>query len=428
MGVAPRTDDDRRMKTPPAKTVLLIGTLDTKGEEYGFVREMIQARGHAVILVDAGVMGDPLVHADVPASEVARAGGGSLGDLRAGGSRAAAIDVMTAGATLVTRELYASGSIHGVLGLGGGGGTALVTAAMRDLPVGVPKLMVSTMASGNVAPYVDVKDVTMMYSVVDIAGLNPISRRVLANAAGAISGMLDQEFRAVAGQRPMIAATMFGVTTACVTAARKRLETGGFDVLIFHATGSGGRAMEGLIDDGYFAGVLDVTTTEWCDEVVGGVLSAGPDRHGAAARRGIPQVVSVGALDMVNFGAMDSVPERFRERRFHRHNASVTLMRTTPSECREIGARMASQLNRSQAPVVLLLPLRGVSMLDAPGQPFHDPAADRALFESLRENVSPAVRIREVDAHINDPVFADALADEMTALVRDSALRTADQR
>jgi Uncharacterized conserved protein len=295
----------------------------------------------------------------------------------------------------------------------------MITAAMRELPVGVPKVMVSTMASGQVGPYVDVKDITMMYSVVDLAGLNPVSARILSNAAGAISGMLeDADGPGMGPARPMLAASMFGVTTPCVTAARARLEAAGYDVLVFHATGSGGRAMEGLIADGFFAGVLDVTTTEWCDEVVGGVLSAGPDRLSAAGRRGVPQVVSVGALDMVNFGPESSVPERFRGRTLYRHNDSVTLMRTTAAECREIGRRIAGQLSRAAGPVILMLPGRGISMLDAEGQPFHDPEADRALFASLREHAGPNVVVREIDRHINDPAFAYALADELLLHLR----------
>jgi uncharacterized protein (UPF0261 family) len=295
----------------------------------------------------------------------------------------------------------------------------MITAAMRALPIGVPKLMVSTLASGQTAQYVDVSDLTLMPSVIDIAGLNPLSRRILANAAAAIAGMVEQApIERDDPPRPLLAATMFGVTTPCVTAARQGLEAAGYDVLVFHATGTGGRAMESLIDSGFITGVLDVTTTEWCDEVVGGVLAAGPDRHGAAARRGIPQVVSVGALDMVNFHAMDSVPARFAGRTFYRHTPEITLMRTTADENRSIARRIAAQLARSAAPVTLVLPLRGVSMIDAPGQPFHDPAADRALFEALREAIVPEVRWVEVDAHINDPAFAEALVSEMLAALR----------
>ena len=405
------------------KTVLLIGTLDTKGTEYEFVRDLLHARGLATLVMDLGIAGAPAFVPDISAAEVATRGGSSLQSLRMRADRGEAISVMLAGARSWTRELFAADRFQGVLGLGGGGGTAMITAAMRELPVGVPKVMVSTMASGNVAPYVDIKDITLMYSVVDIAGLNPLSRRILANAAGAICGMVEigntdgsrQSGVGSTDTRPLIAATMFGVTTPCVTATRQALEAAGYDVTVFHATGSGGRAMEGLIDDGYFAGVMDVTTTEWCDEVVGGVLTAGPTRLSAAGRVGIPQVVSVGAVDMVNFGGIDTVPERFRDRNLYRHNATVTLMRTTPDECAEIGRRIATQLNTASGPTTLVLPLGGVSAIDAPGQPFHDPAADRALFDSLRAHVGSNVRVVDVDAHINDPAFAAALVDAFAA-------------
>jgi uncharacterized protein (UPF0261 family) len=400
-------------------TILLPGTFDTKGEEYAFVRSLIHARGHETLEMDLGVLGAPAFAPAISAAEVARAAGTSLDALRAAGDRGRAVDAMTIGARALTRELFAQGRFQAVLGLGGGGGTTMISALMRELPVGVPKVMVSTMASGNTAPYVDVKDITMMYSVVDIAGLNPLSHRILANAVGAVCGMASQRTRIPAATRPLIAATMFGVTTACVTEARKRLEAAGYDVLVFHATGSGGRAMEGLIADGYFAGVLDVTTTEWADEVVGGVLSAGPDRLTAAARAGVPQVVSVGALDMVNFGGAATVPERFRGRRLHRHNATVTLMRTTSDECKEIGRRMAEKLNSATGPVTVFLPLGGVSAIDMPGQPFHDPEADRALFSSLRAHLASRITVREIDAHLNDPAFAHAMVDALLASLKD---------
>lgn len=406
-------------------TILLAGTLDTKGLEYGYVRDRLRARGLDVLVMDLGVLGEPPFAPDITATEVARAGGAELATLRAARDRGQAIDAMARGACVWVPKLHADGRVQGVLGLGGSGGTAMVTAAMRALPIGVPKLMVSTLASGQTAQYVDVSDLTLMPSVIDIAGLNPLSRRILANAAAAIGGMVEQ--RPVEGDappRPLLAATMFGVTTPCVTAARQRLEAAGYEVLVFHATGTGGRAMESLIDSGFITGVLDVTTTEWCDEIVGGVLAAGPDRHGAAARRGIPQVVSTGALDMVNFHAMDTVPARFAGRTFYRHTPSVTLMRTTADESRLIARRMAAQLGRSAAPVTLVLPLRGVSMIDAPGQPFHDAEVDRALFEALREAVPPHVRCVEVDAHINDPAFAEALVSEMLAALGTSASAT----
>lgn len=394
------------------RTILLLGTLDTKGAEYAFVRARIHARGHRTVLADLGVLGEPHTAADVPAEVIAAAGGSDLASLRARGDRGAAVDVMQRGACTLVPAWYAAGRFDGVLGLGGGGGTTMVSAAMRTLPVGVPKVMVSTMASGNTAPYVDVKDLTLMFSVVDIAGLNPLSRRILANAAGAICGMVEATLPEVAADgpvRPLLAATMFGVTTPCVTAVRGALEATGHDVTVFHATGSGGRAMEGLIDDGYFAGVLDVTTTEWADEVVGGVLSAGPTRLSAAGRRRVPQVVSTGALDMVNFGAIDTVPAAFRDRQLYRHNATVTLMRTTAQECEAIGLRIAERLNEALGPTALVLPLRGLSALDAPGQPFHDPQADAALFDSLRDCLRDGIPVVEVDAHINDAAFAEAL-------------------
>jgi uncharacterized protein (UPF0261 family) len=401
-------------------TVLLLGTLDTKGTEYGYVRDRLRQRGLDVLVMDLGVLGEPAFAPDIAAAEVARAGGADLEALRTARDRGPAIDAMLRGASALVPALQQAGRIHGVLGLGGGGGTAMITAAMRTLPVGVPKLMVSTLASGNTAQYVDVTDITLMPSVIDIAGLNPLSRRILANAAGAIAGMVDQApIERDEPPRPLLAATMFGVTTPCVTAARQQLEAAGYDVLVFHATGTGGRAMESLIDSGFIQGVLDVTTTEWCDEVVGGVLAAGPDRHGAAARRGIPQVVSAGALDMVNFHGMDTVPPRFADRRFYKHTPSVTLMRTTPDECREIARRIAAQLNRATAPVTLVLPLGGVSMIDAPGQPFHDPEADRVLFETLRAAVGPQVRVVDVDAHDNDPAFAATLVRELLAALAD---------
>ena len=401
------------------KTVLLIGSLDTKGEEYALAREILRLRKLSVHVMDFSVMEDPTsFRPDISAAEVAEAGGSSLDALRKRRNRGEAMDVMAAGARALTRDLFDKRFFHGVLGFGGGGGTSVITAAMRELPVGVPKLMVSTMASGDVRPYVDVKDIMMMYSVTDVAGLNPISRSIILNACGAMVGMLEGGRASEARRRrPLIAATMFGVTTPCVAEARNRLEEHGFEVVTFHATGTGGRAMEGLIDDGYFDGVLDVTTTEWCDEVVGGVLSAGPDRHGAAARKGIPQVVSVGAMDMVNFGAMDTVPGKFRDRKLYKHNSAVTLMRTTPEECREIGKRMAAQLSKSRAPVVLLLPLKSVSMIDEAGGPFHDAEADAALFESLRVHCGRGVRVREINANVNDTEFAHALADEILALV-----------
>lgn len=397
-----------------SQTVLLIGTLDTKGQELAYVRDLIAARGHRTLVLDAGVLGDPPWTPDVAAGDVADAGGTSLGELRQQGDRGVALAVMARGAAALARNLHADGRVEAVLGLGGSCGTSIATAAMRALPVGLPKVMASTVASGQVAPYVGESDIAMLYTVVDVSGLNRISRRILANAAGAVAGMLDQPIPA-ASDRPLVAATMFGVTTPCVEHVRRRLEAARYEVLIFHATGSGGRAMEGLINAGFIRGVADVTTTEWADELVGGMLSAGPERLDAAGRAGIPQVVSVGALDMVNFGPRATVPAAFAGRTLYVHNPNVTLMRTTAAECAELGRLIAAKLNRATGPTTVLLPLGGVSALDRPGQPFHDPDADAALFAALRRDLAPHVVVRELEAHINDPAFADAIADALLA-------------
>lgn len=400
------------------QSILIIGTLDTKGVEFAYIRDLIQARGHRTVVMDAGVSGEPAFAPEITAEQVAAAGGSSLAALRAAGDRGAALEVMGRGARALAVAEHAAGHVDGVISLGGSGGTSIATHAMLGLPVGLPKVMVSTMASGNVAPYVDVKDVTLMYSVVDVAGLNRLSRRILANAAGAVCGMVEQEVPQ-GEDKPLITATMFGVTTPCVTAVRETLEAAGYEVLVFHATGSGGRAMESLIDGGFIAGVADITTTEWCDELVGGVLSAGPHRLEAAARQGLPQVVSLGALDMVNFGAIESVPEAFKGRTLYKHNPTVTLMRTTPEECAQLGRIIAGKLNAATGPTVLFVPLKGVSMIDAVGQPFYSAEADAALFETLRQTVDRSkVELVELDLHINDPAFAQAMAERLLGMLK----------
>lgn len=397
-------------------TVVLLGTLDTKGSEYEFLRGQLRAHGVDGMLVDAGSGGAPLVEPDIGAAEVAAAAGAELAALT---DRGEAVETMGRGAEAVVRRLYEEGRLQGILALGGSGGTSIATRAMRALPVGVPKLMVSTMASGETRPYVGEVDIAMMYSVVDISGINAISERILANAAAAIAAMAQVEVPEHAEARPLIGATMFGVTTPCVTRARERLEELGYEVLVFHATGSGGRSMEALARGGFFVGVLDSTTTELADELVGGVLSAGPERLDAAGELGLPQVVSLGALDMVNFGPLDTVPERFRSRNLYEHNPTVTLMRTTPDECLELGRTIGRKLSAARGPVALFVPLRGVSMIAVEGGPFHDPAADEALRAGLRETLSDAVEVHELDLDINDPAFAEAMADRLHELVRE---------
>jgi uncharacterized protein (UPF0261 family) len=388
--------------------------MDTKGVEHGFVADLIRRRGHDVVIIDVGTFSEPWLQPDIPRMEIAAAAGVDFTDLASRKDRGEAVTVMSVGAPIVLARLAAAGKIDGVISLGGGGGTAIATAAMRALPIGFPKLMVSTLASGNVAAYVGVKDIVMFPSVVDVAGLNRISRQLLTRAAGAICGMVEMPIPA-ATDKPIIVASQFGNTTACIEHARKILEAAGYEVIVFAATGTGGRTMESLIETGLVAGVLDVTTTEWADELVGGVLSAGPMRLEAAARLGVPAVVSTGCLDMVNFGSPESVPVKFVGRRFYQHNPQVTLMRTTADECARLGGILAEKLNRSTGTVTVLLPLRGGSVISAPGGPFHDPAADAALYSAIKSKLRRDIAIEELDCAINDPTFAQACAQTLLA-------------
>ena len=398
-------------------TVVLIGTLDTKGEEYAFVQRVIEGRGCTTLVVDVGISPAPDYKADIGSDKVAAAGGADLQSLRTGNDRGQAMEVMARGAAETVRELYQAGRLDAVLALGGSGGTSVATAAMRALPIGVPKLMVSTVAAGDVAAYVGTSDIMMLYPVIDIAGINIISERVLSNAAVAVAAMAlaAAQTGPLRATRRVVAITMFGVTTPAVTVARTWLEGAGYEVLVFHANGAGGRAMEALMRDGVIEGVLDLTTTELADELVGGTLSAGPDRLEAAGALGLPQVVSLGALDMVNFGAIGTVPEKFHKRRFYRHNPHVTLMRTTPEECSKLGAMVARKLNCAKGPVTVFVPLRGTSSISALGGVFHDAAADRALIAGLKANLDPAIACVTSDAAINDKDFALAMAHELDA-------------
>jgi uncharacterized protein (UPF0261 family) len=398
-------------------TVVLVGTLDTKGHEYAYLRDRLREQGVDVLLVDAGVF-DPQVAPDVSRQDVAAAAGADADALAKAGDRGAAVSAMAQGAAAVVQRLHEEGRLDGVAAVGGSGNSSIAAAAMRALPVGVPKLIVSTVASGDTRPYMGATDVTMTYSVVDIAGINQISARILTNAAGAIAGMVNAEAPPLAEQRPLVTASMFGVTTPCVTRARERLEELGYEVLVFHQTGAGGESMEELMRAGFIAGSLDVTTTELADELVGGVLPAYRDRLEAAGELGLPQVVSLGALDMVNFGPRESVPERFEERNLYVHNPTITLMRTTPDECRELGRRIGRKLSRAKGPTALFVPLRGVSMIAVEGQPFHDPDADAALLEGLRETLGDNVEVHELDLDVNDEAFALQMADRLDEMIR----------
>ncbi len=399
------------------RTVVLVGTLDTKGAEFAFVRDAIREAGHEVFCIDFGVMGEPAFTPDVDRAEVARAGGGDIARMRAERRKDVAMSIMARGLTAVVRELHASGRLDGILGMGGSGGTSIATAAMRALPVGVPKLMVSTVGGGDVAPYAGTRDITFMPSVVDIAGFNRISRRIYANAAGAIAGMVGAPAPEAGAATRLVAVTMFGNTTAAVDRARGRLERAGIEVLVFHATGVGGRMMEDMVRDGTFEGVLDLTTTELADEVCGGVMSAGPDRCLAAPRQGAAVVLAPGCVDMANFGARDTVPARYASRLLYEWNPNITLLRTDPAENRAIGEMIARAANAATGPVTVLLPLRGVSMLDSVGGAFWEPEADGVCFDAIRANLDARVPVVEIDCNINDPEFADRAADALVDLM-----------
>jgi uncharacterized protein (UPF0261 family) len=409
-------------------TVVLLGTLDTKGKEYDYLRSRVLADGCNVILIDAGILGSPLTTADISREEVAAAAHTEIKALAESGDRGAAVQKMAEGATAVVLQLFSERRLQGILGLGGSGGSSLVTRAMQALPVGIPKLMVSTMASGDTRPYVGSTDITMMYSVVDIAGINRISERILSNAAAAIAGMAKVTSIPAANPRPLIAATMFGVTTPCVNEARQILETLGYEVLVFHATGTGGLSMEGLIKSGFISGVLDITTTELADELVGGVLSAGPHRLEAAGASGLPQVVSLGALDMVNFGPIESVPAKFQGRKLYKHNATVTLMRTTSEENAELGKIIGNKLNMAHGPLTVFIPRRGVSAIDIEGQPFYDADADQALFDNLKATLRSGIDIQELDMDINYPRFAQAMAHKLDEHIRARSKQSAGEK
>ena len=395
-------------------TIAVLGTMDTKGEEHAFVANLIKQRGHQVLVIDTGTLDAPKLKPDITRFEVAAAAGADLNALVAKKDRGEAVAAMSRGAPVVLARLVADQRIDGVISLGGGGGTAISTAAMRALPIGFPKVMVSTLASGNTAPYVGVKDIVMFPSVVDVAGINRISRQILTRAAGAICGMVES-VPSPGEDKPIIVASMFGNTTDCVQAAKKILEAAGYEVLVFHATGTGGRAMESLIESGMVAGVLDITTTEWADELVGGILGAGPTRCEAAARHGVPAIVTPGCLDMVNFGGPETVPSKFADRTFYQHNPQVTLMRTSPEECAELGRILAEKINLSIAPVTVLLPLKAISVISAPGQKFHDPIADRILFTALKAFLRNDIEVVELDCAINAPEFARACAEKLLA-------------
>lgn len=403
-------------------TIAVMGTFDTKGADHGFVADVIRSLGCHVLLIDLGTSGPPTLQPNIDRHQLRerfeKITGERLGSIPT--DRGQAISQMGRAAEVVLRQLADSQAIDGVISLGGTGGTSMATQAMRGLPIGFPKVMVSTVAGGNVSTYVGISDIAMIPSIVDVSGLNRISVGVYRRAAAAVVGMarahpMDQ---GAAATKPLIVASMFGNTTRCVEHAKELMEQAGYEVLVFHATGVGGRTMESLIEAGLVAGVLDITTTEWADELVGGVLGAGPHRLEGAARRGVPAVITPGCLDMVNFRERETVPSQFAHRTFYQHNPQVTLMRTTAEECDKLGEILADKINRSVGPVCFLYPLRAISIISAPGQPFHDPKADNALRESLKRHLRSDIPLEEVDAEINDPVFAERCVDRFLSMLQ----------
>ena len=395
--------------------IAVLGALDTKGAEIGFLRDQIAERGHVPLVIDVGVMGEPAFTPAITRGEVAAAAGHDVASLAADGDRGRAVTAMSEAARELIVRLFAEGRIDAIIAMGGGAGTTVGTAAMRALPLGIPKVMVSTLASGDVRGFVGVKDIVMVPAIVDISGLNRISRGVFTRAAAAVCGMVEARVPE-AEDAPLIAATMFGNTTRCVEAARAILEADGFELLVFHAVGTGGQTMESLIEAGHIAGVLDVTTTEWADELVGGVMSAGPTRLEAAARTGTPAVIAPGCLDIVNFWEPHTLPEKYRGRRIYQHNPKQTLIRTDPAENAELGRIIAEKLNLSIGPVAVYFPLQGISVISAPGGPYYWPEADGALLESLHKYLRKDIPVHVMDMNINDPRFARAMAEGLLAM------------
>ena len=400
------------------KVVAIVGALDTKAQEYAFLKSEIEKRGHETFVINVGVLGEPPFKPDVTAEEVALAGGTPLTGLIEKHDRGVAMEVMTRGAAIVSKKYFEAGKFAAMVSMGGGGGTVTGTSAMRVLPVGTPKLMMSTVASGDTSAYVGTTDITMMPAVVDVSGLNQISRRIIANAAGAICGMVESEIEQPVDEKPLIAATMFGNTTRAVDHARSIMEANGYEVLVFHATGTGGRTMEMLTANGYFAGVLDITTTEWADELCGGVLSAGSARLDAAITAGIPQVVTPACIDMCNFWAPETIPAKYKDRKFYHWNPNVTLMRTTPEENFRMGEIFAEKLNKSTSPVAVYVPMKGFSEVDAPGQPFWWPEADQAFLEGLQKHLRKDIEVCVLDMNVNDPEFSSAVANRLLEMLK----------
>lgn len=401
------------------KSIAVIGSLDTKGNDFDFIKNEIEKRGHRALLINTGVLGEPLIEPDVSSAEVAQAGGSSLEELRNKQDKSFAMKVMTKGIAVIMDRLFKQRKIDGGFSMGGSNGTIIGTSGLRALPLGVPKVMVSTVASGDTQPYVGISDLVMIPSILDISGVNRVSAQVYANAVGTIIGMVETEVPQIQN-KPLITASMFGNTTKLVNLCADQLSKRNYEVLIFHAVGTGGRMMESLIHQGYISAVLDLTPTELVDEYIGGVLTAGPDRMEAATKWYIPQVIAPGCMDMANFWGMETVPKKWLDRKLYTWNDNVTLMRTTPEENEKLGKILAEKVNKSIGPVAIYLPLKGVSELDSLGHPFYWPEANEALFSSIKENLREDIPVYEVNCNINDPEFADAVSNQLLTFLNEN--------
>jgi uncharacterized protein (UPF0261 family) len=402
----------------PMITIALLATLDSKGQEIACVRDVVVGQGIQTLIIDVGVRGSPTVTPDVSRQQVAIAAGTTLDALlQAKLTSADALSTMARGASVLLKQFCAEGSIAGVLGLGGGKGTALIAEAMRALPIGFPKVLVSTAASGDTRRFIGSKDIWMISPVTDLMGLNRINRTILEQAATAICAMATLPVGETASKQPAIALTSYGVTTQASERCKALAERLGFEVIVFHARGTGGQAMEELIERGVFAGILDLTLSELANELAGGNASAGPQRLEAAGRAGIPQVIVPGALDVINFGPPNTVPDKYKGRKLYPHSASATLMRTDRDESAELGQIVANKLNAARGPVSVLIPAKGFSALDRENQPFYDPQADTAFAQSLEGHLLSTVAVRKLPWHINDPEFADEVVRTLASMM-----------
>lgn len=406
-----------------AKRIAVVGTFDTKAAEYKFLIDQLQANpGFEVVTINTGIMNaTDLFRIDIPVEVVAKAGGVELEALRAANDRGKAIAAVSKGISAIVERLYADERFDAIIGMGGTAGTHIVTAAMRGLPVGLPKICISTVASGNVAPYLGISDIVLFPALTDISGINPISRVFITQAVAALVGMLQTEVT-VKKVKPVVAATMFGNTTVCIDRCRAMLETAGFDVLVFHATGTGGRMMEKLVKEGFIDAVLDLTTTEWADTLCGGVFDAGPSRLDAPGMAGIPHLIGPGCIDMCNFGSPESVNPRYNDRLFYQWNPNVTLMRTTSGENRQMGEIFARKANAAKGETRFIIPMKGYSMLDSVNekqepQVFWDPKADKSFVDALKNSLDPSIRVIEVDANINDAAYAEMAVAELLEMI-----------